>query len=806
MGDGGFGFDDDTKFKSVRQEMATALPSGIQTAGDMAQFGANEPDRRFGSREVTSMAGKPQGTGGNPTQPAPVVGNQPAPTAPPQALAGSPAAPPPSLAAPAPTYSTGVSVVDNALGSALSDKSGYGVLRDRTTAPSTYGARSMARLGVSDKYLPGYRDGKKALRCADGASMKNGVHMPGMVEGPGTGTSDSVGPARLPESGERAMLSKGEAVIPADTVGEMNEDFFGGDPKGVEKYVLVNHEPVGNKSDWNRRIEKVGGPEALRQFAVQNGEESPEGPEQYKNGKRCADGLRFYQEGRPITQMDKDAVDTITGRNSTQEVQARNVDAAEQAALGTGGVDMATTQTVQQAPAVESAANALVNPDLAPKTAADAVAAQKEVNDAALKSQAEYEVNMAKYKAAVEAAKNTKKVTEEQDTGFFGFADGKGLRHYADSNIPFHYRNVEDALQTAAKTAAPVVEQAAPTAGRLRTAVNAVKSSPIKSALLKGGAIGALAEGAFAGAKTPTSAYYERFGLDPSTEGLSTAKDVAVRAGGYTSDVLNAATLKLPETLGLFEDKNHAPVVEAPAAAQSPAGLRSMPQAGQTSGNIVQTGKNSFSGIGTPDSATEIAAQQNRRIVADAMNDNKSRSEEWIRRNPHRYLQNQQIVADANAKETAAAQAQYGVMKDMAAAQERAGDRESKYGETVQTLLKDAPDKEEINRVTAMYPQLNSGVAHTDVENARKVADFLKRYKTKDGRMPTFDQLPSLLDAQNVGAESGFFNTADEAGWGTALRGLVPGSGFNMAPGGGVVARSEQRDPALSAILRQYGN
>lgn len=133
-------------------------------------------------------------------------------------------------------------------------------------------------------------------RYADGKSIENGRHTFGMVQGPGGPKQDSVGPAALPASGEEAYLSNGEAVLPAKTVDSLNNQFFGGDDNGVEKYTLVTNQPFKkeNQSDLRRRIDGVGGPGAVEQF--KDNYLSAEGYDMKNKSKlrKYADGLSTW--------------------------------------------------------------------------------------------------------------------------------------------------------------------------------------------------------------------------------------------------------------------------------------------------------------------------------------------------------------------------------------------------------------------------------------------------------------------------------------------------------------------------------
>lgn len=73
--------------------------------------------------------------------------------------------------------------------------------------------------------------GMAAMFMADG----------GKVQGPGTGTSDSV-PAVNKDTGQRIQLSNGEYVIPADVVKAKGSEFF-------QKLIQQYHQPVGRSSN-----------------------------------------------------------------------------------------------------------------------------------------------------------------------------------------------------------------------------------------------------------------------------------------------------------------------------------------------------------------------------------------------------------------------------------------------------------------------------------------------------------------------------------------------------------------------------
>jgi len=133
-------------------------------------------------------------------------------------------------------------------------------------------------------------------KYADGKSIADGRHTFGMVQGPGGPKQDSVGPASLPASGEEAYLSNGEAVLPAKTVNSLNDQFFGGDDNGVEKYTLITNQPFEkeNQSDLRRRIDGVGGLEAVEKFKDNYLSNEGYGMKNKSKLRKYADGLSTW--------------------------------------------------------------------------------------------------------------------------------------------------------------------------------------------------------------------------------------------------------------------------------------------------------------------------------------------------------------------------------------------------------------------------------------------------------------------------------------------------------------------------------
>lgn len=169
------------------------------------------------------------------------------------------------------------------------------VLRNPTPTPVSTGVGGFPQ-GSGAQIGKKLFDNTRATSYADGKSIENGRHTFGMVQGPGGPKQDSVGPAALPASGEEAYLSNGEAVLPAKTVDSLNNQFFGGDDNGVEKYTLVTNQPFKkeNQSDLRRRIDGVGGPGAVEQF--KDNYLSAEGYDMKNKSKlrKYADGLSTW--------------------------------------------------------------------------------------------------------------------------------------------------------------------------------------------------------------------------------------------------------------------------------------------------------------------------------------------------------------------------------------------------------------------------------------------------------------------------------------------------------------------------------
>lgn len=169
------------------------------------------------------------------------------------------------------------------------------VLRSPTSAPVSTGVGGFPQ-GSGAQIGKKLFDNARATSYADGKSIENGRHTFGMVQGSGGPKQDSVGPASLPASGEEAYLSNGEAVLPAKTVNSLNDQFFGGDDNGVEKYTLITNQPFKkeNQSDLRRRIDGVGGLEEVEQFKDNYLSNEGYGMKNKSKLRKYADGLSTW--------------------------------------------------------------------------------------------------------------------------------------------------------------------------------------------------------------------------------------------------------------------------------------------------------------------------------------------------------------------------------------------------------------------------------------------------------------------------------------------------------------------------------
>jgi len=248
-----------------KYNLMRALSSGIQTSGNMANFGANQTGLRpgeenplgspdFGDEFVrgrnAARAGRPAITGAGVS-------------ATPEAIAAPQAPTPYSLVAS--TY--GIARGQNA--DPLPDA--HAVLRDFKKIgagygdlPTVQGAGSAGAYGGrTDKRTPGWYGA--ADNWADGTPIdENNQWMTGIVQGPGGPKDDKVGPA---------MLSDGEAAVPAKTVNYLNDAM--GDPNGMAKLIYGTDTAPKNPDVRAEQVAKVGGAEAVKSFmAKQAGQPS----------------------------------------------------------------------------------------------------------------------------------------------------------------------------------------------------------------------------------------------------------------------------------------------------------------------------------------------------------------------------------------------------------------------------------------------------------------------------------------------------------------------------------------------------
>jgi len=220
-----------------------------------------------------------------------------------------------------------------------------------------------------------YADGKE--------SITDGKFNIGAVRGPGTGKSDSVGPARLPESGERAMLSRGETVVPADVTQKINKVLLG-DPNGLEKVSLANHtNPVDVKST-QKRIADVGGQAAIAPFKLGDSNMAasplrPKMPAGYRDGKKAK-----CMEAGGVAMTDEE-IRKLPAVERNKAVAARDTAAAaKKKEADTKAADdwkAAHPDAVDVSIAAEKANAAIAAPAVAPATDTTAAVAQPAVED-----------------------------------------------------------------------------------------------------------------------------------------------------------------------------------------------------------------------------------------------------------------------------------------------------------------------------------------------------------------------------------------------------------------------------------------
>lgn len=261
--------------------------------------------------------------------------------------------------------------------------------------------------------IRGFADGRKTQTVVDG------VHQPGAVIGPGTGTSDEVGPARLPESGEEALLSHGETVVPAEATKKINAYVFN-DPQGLEKATLANIDDPVNPRAFNKRIQAVGGVEAVAPFKL--GEPEETAMNRTKAPLRAASKLpKGFRNGKPLMLQEGGIIKAADDLETADDRIQKAIDAAE----GRGGQPAQQGDTGQVADTSTREADATgIDPD--------AVVTDNRLKQTGMtpEMKAFYEkqaADQAAQAAAVKAYEEEQrlKAAQKDSGGIFGFADGK---------------------------------------------------------------------------------------------------------------------------------------------------------------------------------------------------------------------------------------------------------------------------------------------------------------------------------------------------------------------------------------------
>jgi hypothetical protein len=117
-------------------------------------------------------------------------------------------------------------------------KTGIGFMPPGAT-PAVPGATTLMPPPIPKPATPGMgeRHGIETTRPDSAPAFADGGH----IEGPGTGTSDSI-PAVVVDTGEPIKVSAGEFVIPADTVAKLGKEFF-------DNLVRATHTPVNHAGE-----------------------------------------------------------------------------------------------------------------------------------------------------------------------------------------------------------------------------------------------------------------------------------------------------------------------------------------------------------------------------------------------------------------------------------------------------------------------------------------------------------------------------------------------------------------------------
>lgn len=552
--------------------------SAIHTAGNLRDFGANETQAKFdvahdlGIGQVQPDAAVRPDVVPQPVAPqTPVVSTQPAVA--PQNPA--PLKPKTNL----PPMASGVGYPQTAF-------------ERNVLSTAVQPLREMQQIrNWREARLRGYADGRKPLTVVDG------VHQPGAVIGPGTGTSDEVGPARLPGSGEKALLSNGETVVPAEATQKINEYVFN-DPQGLEKATLANIDDPVNPQAFKKRIQAVGGVNAIAPFKL--GEPEETAMNRVKAPLRAASKLPKGFKDKPLKLQEGGSVGTAYDELDTR---TKKLDAAINAAEG--GLPASEGDTGQVLDTSTRVADATAAVD--PKTVVtDTRLQQKQMSPEMeafyQKQAADQAAQAAAYKAA-EDARRLEESKAKDSGGFFGFADGKAspLRamegRLKQTKKPARYANGIPGV-----TAATMPPDWVPPGNVLDKVKNFAKFQPatggavarlVKSRLPAAAIAATGASIASDIASTDTADYADR--LNRATDGAIDVQpgagfwsDVGIRGAGAVADLLG---------LGGAPEKPVQQVAEEPA-----------PQAGTFS---VQGG-NRFSAVGDPNDTT----------ASDAVTDN----------------------------------------------------------------------------------------------------------------------------------------------------------------------------------------
>lgn len=251
-----------------KYNLMRALSPGIQAVGNMANFGANQTALRPGEENPLGSPdfGDDFIRGINARRNPAVSANPAVGGAPPTAVAAASGTQP---AAPTSLVADTYGIARGQTADPLADA--HAVLRDFKKIGAGYGdlpttqdvGSAGAYGGRTDKRAPGWYSATDGW--ADGTPIdENNQWMTGIVQGPGGPKDDKVGPA---------MLSDGEAVVPAKTVNYLNDAM--GDPNGMAKLIYGTDTAPKNPDVRAEQVAKVGGADAVKAFmAKQAGQPS----------------------------------------------------------------------------------------------------------------------------------------------------------------------------------------------------------------------------------------------------------------------------------------------------------------------------------------------------------------------------------------------------------------------------------------------------------------------------------------------------------------------------------------------------